>query len=59
MTAGQVAGTVMNPFSTNTITQKDMRDALYAIPGGNMFGMRNVNDMISSNFPKFKPRPQN
>jgi hypothetical protein len=59
MSAGQVAGTVLNPFSTNTITQKDMRDALYSIPGGNMFGMRNVNDMISSNFPKFKPRPAN
>lgn len=56
MSAGQVVGTAVNPFSTNTVTQKDMRDALYSIPGGNLFGMRNVNDMVSSNFPKFKPR---
>lgn len=59
MSAGQVAGTYLNPLSTNVVTQKDMRDALYSIPGGNLFGMRNVNDMISSNFPKYKPRIQN
>ncbi|AOK51698.1 hypothetical protein WT74_02530 [Burkholderia stagnalis] len=54
MSAGQVAGSYLNPLSTNTVTQKDMRDALYALPGGNLYGMRNLNDMISSNFPKYR-----
>jgi len=57
-TLAQVTGSTLNPFSTNTITQKEMRDALGAIPGGNLYIMRNVNDMISSQFPKFKPRPE-
>lgn len=56
MSLGQVTMGTVNPLSTNTITQKDMRDALYAIPGGNLYGMRNLNDMISSQFPKHKPR---
>jgi hypothetical protein len=56
-TLAQVTGSVVNPFSTNTITQKEMHDALGAIPGGNLYIMRNVNDMIGSHFPKFKPRP--
>jgi hypothetical protein len=58
-TLAQVTGSVVNPFSTNTITQKEMHDALGAIPGGNLYVMRNVNDMIGSHFPKFKPRPTN
>ncbi|WP_322073760.1 hypothetical protein [Burkholderia cepacia] len=48
----------LNPFSSAVTTQKDMRDALYALPGGNLYGMRNLNDIISSNFPKYKPRPE-
>jgi hypothetical protein len=56
-TLAQVTGSVVNPFSTNTITQKEMHDALGAIPGGNLYIMRNVNDMIGSHFPKYKPRP--
>jgi len=58
MSLGQVTLGSLNPMSTNTITQKDMRDALYAIPGGNLYGMRNLNDMISSQFPKYKPHQQ-
>lgn len=57
-TLTQVAGSSVNPFSTNTITQKNMQDALYAIPGGNLFGMRNLNNYVSSSFPKFAPRQQ-
>ncbi|MDN7877763.1 hypothetical protein [Burkholderia aenigmatica] len=58
MSAGQVAGASLNPLSTNTVTQKDMRDALYALPGGNLYGMRNLNDIISSNFPKYRASPE-
>jgi hypothetical protein len=54
--ATAVAGN-LNPFASGVTTQKDMRDALYALPGGNLYGMRNLNDIISSNFPKFKPHP--
>jgi hypothetical protein len=52
-------GSTINPFSTNTITEKEMRDALGAVPGGNLYIMRNVNDMIGSHFPKYKPHPTN
>ncbi|WP_325095357.1 hypothetical protein [Burkholderia contaminans] len=52
------AGHYLNPLSTNTVTQKDMRDALYALPGGNLYGMRNLNDIISSNFPKYRASPE-
>jgi GNAT superfamily N-acetyltransferase len=58
-TLGQVVGSTINPFSTNTITEKEMRDALGAVPGGNLYIMRNVNDMIGSHFPKYKPHPTN
>jgi hypothetical protein len=58
-TLAQVTGSVVNPFSTNTITQKEMHDALGALPGGNLYIMRNVNDMIGSHFPKYKPHPTN
>jgi hypothetical protein len=55
MSLATVVAGHLNPFASGVTTQKDMRDALYALPGGNLYGMRNLNDIISSNFPKFKP----
>lgn len=44
--------TAMNPFATNITTKEDMRDALGLLPGGNTWGMRNLNDYVSGSFPK-------
>jgi hypothetical protein len=42
----------LNPFSSNITTKQDMKDLLSIFPGGNTVGMRNLNDYLSSSFPK-------
>lgn len=41
-----------NPLSSNITTKQDVRDLLGAVPGGNTWLMRNINDYVSSGFPK-------
>lgn len=45
-----------NPFASTTTTQKEARDLFGALPGSNLWLMRNLNDSISSSFPKNEPR---
>ena len=49
--AGTVAQAV-NPLSDNITTKRNMKDLLSILPYGNGFGMRNLNDYLSSQFPK-------
>lgn len=48
---GTVSGAV-NPFTPNIVTKNDMRDLMSVVPGGNTWLMRNINDAVSSTFPK-------
>ncbi len=47
-----VAVGAMNPFTDEIVTRQDVRDTISGLPGGNTFLMRNIIDMVSSNFPK-------
>lgn len=55
-TAAKVGMGAINPFSSATATKQEVRDAFAAFPGGNLYGMRNLQDAISSQFPKKEPR---
>lgn len=46
-----VAGAV-NPMASSVTTQRDIKDLLGTLPGGNAWVMRNINDYVSSQFPK-------
>ena len=52
---GTVVGGI-NPLATNITTKQDVRDLMSTMPGGNTWGMRNLNDYISSQFPKSELR---
>jgi hypothetical protein len=47
----------LNPFADTTTTQKEAKDLFSVLPGGNWYLMRNLNDAISSTFPKSEPKP--
>jgi hypothetical protein len=46
-----------NPASSNRATQRDVKDLLGTLPGGNAWVMRNIVDHVSSQFPKSELRP--
>lgn len=56
MTGTSMVGSAVNPFSDSTVTKKEASDAFSALPGGNWFLMRNINDAVSSQFPKKEPK---
>lgn len=47
-----VAVGAVNPFTNQITTRQDMKDLLGVLPGGNTYLMRNLNDYLSSQFPK-------
>jgi hypothetical protein len=56
--AGTTIGNAVNPFAETTTTRQEARDLFSAMPGGNWFLMRNINDAISASFPKNEPREE-
>jgi hypothetical protein len=50
--ATKTVGGVVNPWSTAITTKREAKDAFSLLPGANLYGMRNLNDYISSTFPK-------
>ena len=55
-TAAKLGLGAVNPFASSTATKQEVRDGLAAFPGGNLYGIRNAQDAISSMFPKKEPR---
>jgi hypothetical protein len=47
-----VGAGALNPLSSNITTQQDMKALLGTLPGGNTWVMRNINDYVSSQYPK-------
>lgn len=47
-----VAVGAVNPLSSSVTTQSDMKALMSMVPGGNAWVMRNINDYVSSGFPK-------
>jgi hypothetical protein len=50
--------TVLSPALGGTTTKPEARDLFSVLPGSNWFVMRNINDAISSTFPKNEPREE-
>lgn len=55
-TLAKVSMGAINPLSSSVNTKQEIRDAMAAFPGGNLYGVRNLQDAISSQFPKKEPR---
>ncbi|WAW10005.1 hypothetical protein NB640_12420 [Oxalobacter vibrioformis] len=48
-------GSSLNPTSGKVWTKQDFKNAFSLLPGGNTWGMRNINDYFSDSFPKNQP----
>lgn len=46
------AASAANPFSADRLTKQNAKDMMSTLPGGNTWVMRNINDYVSSQFPK-------
>ena len=42
---------VLNPWSETVTTKQEVRDLFSLLPFGNTYGMRNIQDYVSSQFP--------
>jgi hypothetical protein len=56
ISAVDVLGQKLNPFSNTVTTDKEMRGVFGALPGGNLWGVRNVADWFAQGLPKHDPR---